>query len=267
MPQASCSAWTASLAACAAWEQITSKGEVQPALLLCWCLRGALPPLPLAAPGATWLLVLPVLNLTALLLTLCREGGQRLLSTQGEHLAIEASASPPPRLPSASEHRPLMKGQASSSSTQPQSSPPMPQPFFPPPPRPKHRRDGSGGDGSSPEGGSPKAMAMAAGGNQRKGSRLNMGEEDEDICPTCLDPYTGACWGPAAGAAAPTGTAMQAGAGPEPSGAWQLARLARASAGTQTRRPLRRCSMSAQRVIARRGQLKVPAPSRRSIPS
>lgn len=118
-----------------------------------------------------------------------REGGQRLLSTQGEHMAIEASASPPPRLPSASEHRPLLKGQTPSSSSQPASSPPMPQPFFPPLPRPKHRRGGSG-SGSSPEGGSPKAAAAAAGGKHRKGSKQDLGEEEEDICPTCLDPYT-----------------------------------------------------------------------------
>ncbi|KAL4432534.1 hypothetical protein ABPG77_000471 [Micractinium sp. CCAP 211/92] len=119
-----------------------------------------------------------------------REGGQRLLSTQGEPLTIEASASPSPRLPSASEHRPLLKGQAPSSSAQPAASPPMPPPFFPPPPRPKHRR-GSSGSGSSPEGGSPKAGTAAASSKPaRKGSRLHLGEEEEDICPTCLDPYT-----------------------------------------------------------------------------
>lgn len=167
-------------------------GKVQPAFLPS-VHRGVAS----SAGGALCRLALPPApcptSLAAALLATCREGGQRLLSTQGEHMAIEASASPPPRLPSASEHRPLLKGQTPSSSSQPASSPPMPQPFFPPLPRPKHRRGGSG-SGSSPEGGSPKAAAAAAGGKHRKGSKQDLGEEEEDICPTCLDPYTGGCW-------------------------------------------------------------------------
>ncbi|PRW57997.1 E3 ubiquitin- ligase [Chlorella sorokiniana] len=141
-----------------------------------------------------------------------REGGQRLLSAHQEALGIEASASPP-RLPlrataplpteagAASESGPLLKGRgpSSSSSSLPSSLPPMPLPFFPPP---RHGRQGSagsqhgsgggsGGNGGGGNGGeSPPAGASPTKQKGKGGSKLSLLEDSEDICPTCLDPYT-----------------------------------------------------------------------------
>lgn len=105
-------------------------------------------------------------------------------------MGIEASASPP-RLP-LNDRMPPLKGLAStsrSSSLQPSASPPMPQPFFPAPQPQRHKRSGSdgsrpGGGGGSPEGASPKAGA------KRSASGLSL-LDDDDVCPTCLDAYTG----------------------------------------------------------------------------
>ncbi|KAL4858217.1 E3 ubiquitin-protein ligase [Chlorella vulgaris] len=129
------------------------------------------------------------------------EGGQRLLSAQQESssMGIEAAASPP-RLPSAGDRRMPVKGgqepSSSACSSLPTASPPMPAPFFPTAAR-RHkrrvadveRRSGSGsGDGSSPEGTSPKAGVSGKG---HKGSTSALStQDDEDVCPTCLDPYT-----------------------------------------------------------------------------
>ena len=130
----------------------------------------------------------------------CREGGQRLLSAQQESAAslgmgIEASASPP-RLPRSEERGALLKGQGPTSSSsgglQPAASPPMPPPFFPPAAR--HKSGGSG----SPGGGSPKAGKQQQQQQQQQlqkdkgGSKLSLFEDDDDTCPTCLEPYTGA---------------------------------------------------------------------------
>jgi hypothetical protein len=69
----------------------------------------------------------------------------------------------------------------------------MPQPFFPTAQPQQHKRSGSdssrpvcaSGGGSTPEGASPKAGA------KRSASGLSL-LDDEDVCPTCLDAYTGA---------------------------------------------------------------------------
>ena len=135
----------------------------------------------------------------------CSEGGQRLLSVHQEasSLGIEASAASPPRLPmvGASERGPLLKGQGPSSSSrgslQPAASPPMPPPFFPAATRRHKRRSsdasrhsGSASSASSPGGGgSPKAAGSGKGEVEGQGGLPLV--EDEDICPTCLDPYTG----------------------------------------------------------------------------
>lgn len=137
-----------------------------------------------------------------------REGGQRLLSAHQEALGIEASASPP-RLPlrtsaalptsqaaAAGESGPLLKGHGPSSSSLPSSLPPMPLPFFPPP---RHARQGSagsqhgsgGGGGNGGSGGeSPPPGASPTKQKGKGGSKLSLLEDSEDICPTCLDPYT-----------------------------------------------------------------------------
>ena len=140
-------------------------------------------------------------------------------------VAIEAAGASPPRAPPPSaptdvpaEAGRLLKGQGSrsaSSSLNPAASPPMPLPFFstvPPPPR--HQRRGGGGGGSgggSPAGGSPKGGGggMATDKDGKGGSHLSL-LEDEDMCPTCLEAYTGAEGGQGQGVA---GTGTSAGAG------------------------------------------------------
>lgn len=123
--------------------------------------------------------------------------GQQLLSTHQESLAIEAAASPHLPIGGTGEQGPLLKGHGPSSSSLPRPSPPMPPPFFPPTVRHKRggsdssRRGGGGGGSPMPAGASPKAAARPGGklGKADGGSRLSL-FEDEDICPTCLDPYT-----------------------------------------------------------------------------
>jgi hypothetical protein len=131
----------------------------------------------------------------------CREGGQRLLSTQQESaaslgLGIEASASPP-RLPRSEERGALLKGQGPASSSsgglQTAASPPMPPPFFPPAARHKHGGSGSPGGDSPAAGASPKAGKQQQQDKDKGGSKLSLFEDDDDMCPTCLEPYTGGC--------------------------------------------------------------------------